>query len=118
MGSEMFVRSLLVIICKHVSARSPVFSHLSASLTGISTIRSCGLEQRLISEFDALQNVHSGVWQLAQAANCALGLWLDCVSASFVACVTFTFIGLYDCKYCKILFILGKFENTGLLETV
>lgn len=82
-----------------IAARSPVFSHLSASLTGISTIRSCGLEQRLIGEFDALQNVHSGVWQLAQAANCALGLWLDCVSAAFVACVTFTFIGLYDCKF-------------------
>lgn len=72
--------------------RSPVFSHLSASLTGISTIRSCGLEQRLAQEFDALQDVHSSVWHLTLCANTALGMWLDCVSAAFVACVTFSFV--------------------------
>lgn len=80
-------------------SRSPVFSHLSASLTGISTIRSCGLQSRLAGEFDALQDVHSGVWQLTMSANTALGLWLDCVSTAFVACVTFSYIILYDGEF-------------------
>lgn len=84
-----------VLIVSARLARSPVFSHLSASLTGISTIRSCGLQQRLIREFDGLQDVHSAVWQLATSANTALGLWLDCVSVAFVTAVTFSFISLY-----------------------
>lgn len=76
--------------------RSPVFSHLSASLTGLSTIRSCGLQNRLVNEFDGLQDTHSAVWHLTVSANTALGMWLDCVSAIFIACVTFSFVILKD----------------------
>lgn len=75
-----------------------MFSHLSASLTGISTIRSRGLQARLAREFDELQDVHSGIWQLTMSANTALGLWLDCVSTAFVGCVTFSFIAMFDSK--------------------
>ncbi|XP_058974144.1 ATP-binding cassette sub-family C member 4 isoform X2 [Musca domestica] len=72
--------------------RSPVFSHLSASLTGLATIRSRNLQDTVAKEFDQLQDVHSGVWQLTMASNTALGLWLDCVSCCFLTCVTFSFI--------------------------
>ena len=72
--------------------RSPVFSHLSASLSGIATIRSRNLQDTVAKEFDQLQDVHSGVWQLTMASNTALGLWLDCVSCCFLTAVTFSFI--------------------------
>nr|XP_014085546.1 multidrug resistance-associated protein 4 [Bactrocera oleae]XP_014085548.1 multidrug resistance-associated protein 4 [Bactrocera oleae]XP_036229160.1 multidrug resistance-associated protein 4 [Bactrocera oleae]XP_036229161.1 multidrug resistance-associated protein 4 [Bactrocera oleae] len=71
--------------------RSPVFSHLSASLSGIATIRARELQDIVIKEFDSLQDVHSAVWQLTMASNTALGLWLDCVSCCFLATVTFSF---------------------------
>ncbi|KAJ6635336.1 ATP-binding cassette sub-family C member 4 [Pseudolycoriella hygida] len=80
-------------------AKSPVFSHLTATLLGISTIRSRGLQPHLSKEFDTLQDSHSGTWQLAVSANTALGLWLDCVSTAFVACVTYSFIVLYDATF-------------------
>lgn len=48
-----------------ILAKSPVFSHLTATLLGISTIRSRGLQNNLAKEFDTLQDVHSGTWQLA-----------------------------------------------------
>lgn len=92
------ILSTTIQLTYRLAARSPVFSHLSATLSGLSTIRSCGLQHRLAAEFDELQNVHSGVWQLATTANTALGLWLDCVSGLFVAFVTFSFIGLYGGK--------------------
>lgn len=75
--------------------RSPVFSHLSATLTGLSTIRANAAQQKITQEFDALQNVHSAVWQLTMSSNAALGLWLDCISTAFVACVTFSFIVMH-----------------------
>lgn len=82
-----------------ILAKSPVFSHLTATLLGISTIRSRELQSHLAKEFDTLQDVHSGTWQLAVSANTALGLWLDFVSTAFVACVTYSFIVLYDGKF-------------------
>ena len=43
-------------------SRSPLFSHLSASLRGLATIRAFGAEGALIAEFDNLQNVHTATW--------------------------------------------------------
>lgn len=94
-NSTLFKRKLTANI---FIAKSPVFSHLTATLLGISTIRSRGLQTHLAKEFDTLQDVHSGTWQLAVSANTALGLWLDCVSTAFVACVTYSFIVFYDGK--------------------
>ncbi|EDW66850.1 ATP-binding cassette sub-family C member 4 [Drosophila virilis] len=79
--------------------RSPVFSHLSCSLTGLSIIRSRQLQDVVAKEFDLLQDVHSSVWQLTMAANTALGLWLDCVSCAFLTAVTFSFIITSETTY-------------------
>ncbi|XP_017091987.2 ATP-binding cassette sub-family C member 4 [Drosophila bipectinata] len=79
--------------------RSPVFSHLSASLSGLAIIRSRQLQDVVAKEFDLLQDVHSSVWQLTMAANTALGLWLDCVSCVFLSAVTFSFIITNESTY-------------------
>ncbi|XP_030376299.1 multidrug resistance-associated protein 4 [Scaptodrosophila lebanonensis] len=79
--------------------RSPVFSHLSSSLSGLAIIRSRGLQDVVAKEFDNLQDVHSGVWQVMMATNTALGLWLDCVSCVFLTSVTFSFIISSEATY-------------------
>ncbi|XP_034486075.1 multidrug resistance-associated protein 4-like [Drosophila innubila] len=79
--------------------RSPVFSHLSSSLMGLSIIRSRQMQEVVAKEFDLLQDVHSSVWQLTMAANTALGLWLDCVSCCFLSAVTFSFIITSETTY-------------------
>uniref|UniRef100_A0A6B2EBG8 Putative multidrug resistance-associated protein/mitoxantrone resistance protein n=1 Tax=Phlebotomus kandelakii TaxID=1109342 RepID=A0A6B2EBG8_9DIPT len=76
--------------------RSPIFSYVSASLAGLSTIRSSRIQNRISGEFDSLQDVHSGVWQVTYSTNTALGLWLDCISIAFVAAVTFSFLALHE----------------------
>ena len=72
--------------------RSPVFSHLSSSLLGLSVIRSSGMQHVLAKEFDLLQDVHSSVWRLMMSFNTALALWMDCLTCAFLAAVTFSFI--------------------------
>lgn len=78
--------------------RSPVFSYMTATLTGLSTIRSRGLEKHLAKEFDELQDVHSGVFHLSYASITAFGLWLDIISTSFVATLTFSFLAMPNSK--------------------
>lgn len=51
------------------TAKSPVFSQMAATLTGISTIRACKASERLALEFDHLQDVHSAVWQTLMSVN-------------------------------------------------
>lgn len=95
--------------------RSPVFSHITATLNGLSTIRACGAQEMLKKEFDTHQDVHSGTWYcifltqflqtlkyvlmfhfifryISIATNTAFGLWLSVFCCLFVAVVTFTFL--------------------------
>ncbi|PNF34508.1 hypothetical protein B7P43_G10749 [Cryptotermes secundus] len=72
--------------------RSPVFSHLSASLQGLTTIRASGAQALLEKEFDSLQDMHSSVWYIYIASNRAFGLWLDVVCSVYIGLVTLSFL--------------------------
>lgn len=82
--------------------RSPVFSYLTSTLSGISVIRSRQMQKVASKEFDLLQDVHSGVWQLAESTNTALGLWIDAINCVFLMAVTFSFIDTREGKYNKL----------------
>ncbi|XP_043284009.1 probable multidrug resistance-associated protein lethal(2)03659 isoform X2 [Venturia canescens] len=75
-------------------AKSPVFSHVSATLSGLTTIRSSGkdIQGMLRKEFDSCQDTHTGAWYLYIVASCSFGLILDIISCIFVACVCYSFI--------------------------
>ncbi|XP_073944725.1 probable multidrug resistance-associated protein lethal(2)03659 isoform X2 [Choristoneura fumiferana] len=74
--------------------RSPVFSHLNASLQGITTIRAFGAQEALVREFDNHQDLHSSAWYLFIATSRAFGFWLDLVCVVYIAIVTLSFLVL------------------------
>lgn len=74
------------------AARSPVFTHLGATLTGLSTIRAYNAQDILIKEFDGLQDIHTATWFMFLATSSAFGFFLDILSVGFVGFVTFTFM--------------------------
>ncbi|KAH1001477.1 hypothetical protein HUJ04_005494 [Dendroctonus ponderosae] len=74
--------------------RSPVYSHLTASLQGLTTIRAFGAQAILNNEFDHYQNAHSSAYFMFLAANRSFGFWLDMYCVIFVALVTFSFLFL------------------------
>ncbi|GFS27777.1 multidrug resistance-associated protein 4 [Elysia marginata] len=72
------------------TTRSPVFSHLSATLQGLHTIRAMHMEQRLTAEFDAHQDLHTEAWFLFLATSRWLSIRLDWMTVTFIACVVYS----------------------------
>ncbi|KDR24429.1 putative multidrug resistance-associated protein, partial [Zootermopsis nevadensis] len=79
--------------------KSPVFSHLSASLQGLSTIRALGAQTMLEKEFDSHQDLHSSVWYIFAAVTRAFALYLDSVCLIYMTCVTLGFLVMGERYY-------------------
>nr|CAH7718231.1 unnamed protein product [Callosobruchus chinensis] len=76
--------------------RAPVFSHISSSLYGISTIRASNAEGMVKQEFDGLQDRHTSTWFLFLTSSEAFGFYLDVISTVFLSLVTFQFLVLEE----------------------
>ncbi|XP_062142485.1 probable multidrug resistance-associated protein lethal(2)03659 [Drosophila sulfurigaster albostrigata] len=68
--------------------RSPIYSHMAASLTGLSTIRAFGAQRVLVSEFDNHQDLHNSAFYMFISTSRAFGFWLDCFCILYIAIVT------------------------------
>ncbi|CAK1599826.1 unnamed protein product [Parnassius mnemosyne] len=77
-------------------SRSPVFSHVSASMAGLTTIRASNAEEMLRIQFDEKQDVHTAAWYLTLTSNTAFSIWLSLISAVYVIVVAYTFLLLDD----------------------
>lgn len=71
--------------------RSPVFSHLAATLNGLSTIRAFNAEKILSNEFDNHQDLNSSAFYMFLATSRAFGFWLDLTLCIYIAVVIVSF---------------------------
>ncbi|CAG9813317.1 unnamed protein product [Phaedon cochleariae] len=69
--------------------KSPMLSHLTATVNGLSTVRAFSAEEMLIKEFDEYQDVHSAAWFLYMASSKCFGFWLDIICIVFIAVAVF-----------------------------
>ncbi|XP_068622328.1 probable multidrug resistance-associated protein lethal(2)03659 [Battus philenor] len=78
-------------------ARSQSLNHAAATVSGLTTIRSCGSRQRTLArEFDKLQDLHSCAWIEVLNTNRAFAIWMDMVCCLYLAFVTFSFFLFVD----------------------
>ncbi|CAH0699044.1 unnamed protein product [Spodoptera exigua] len=89
---QIYLKSAQGIKRLEGTTRSPVFSHMSATLNGICTIRSAGAEQRLIKEFDRFQDIHTSTWSSYLASGVTLGFWLDFICVIYLTIVIVAFL--------------------------
>ncbi|XP_037708508.1 probable multidrug resistance-associated protein lethal(2)03659 [Drosophila subpulchrella] len=73
------------------NARSPVYSHFAASLTGLPTIRAFGAQKILEAEFDSCQDMHSSAAYMFISISRAFGFWIDIFCVLYIATVTLGF---------------------------
>lgn len=77
------------------AAKSPVFTHLAATLNGLSTIRAYNAEKILRTEFDDHQDTHTACFYMFLAVSSAFGLTLDIMCLVFTFCIIFYYM-LFD----------------------
>lgn len=84
----LYLRTVRSVKSIEGSTRSPVFSHLAASLNGITTIRAFKVEPQFEKKFDRYQDVHTSAWFLFVASSRWLGLTMDCLSLGYISVIT------------------------------
>ncbi|XP_052777823.1 ATP-binding cassette sub-family C member 4-like [Mya arenaria] len=92
---SVVIRRYYIRTSRHIkrlegTTRSPVFTHLSASLQGLHTIRAFGVQEKFIEEFDAHQDMHTESWFLCLTSSRWLATRLDWLCALFVTAVSFS----------------------------
>ncbi|XP_008326492.1 multidrug resistance-associated protein 4 isoform X3 [Cynoglossus semilaevis] len=71
------------------TTRSPVYSHLSSSLQGLSTIRAFKAQQQFQQMFDEHQDLHSEAWFLFLTTSRWFAVRLDGICSIFVSITAF-----------------------------
>ncbi|XP_008557311.1 ATP-binding cassette sub-family C member 4 [Microplitis demolitor] len=72
--------------------KSPVFTHVSSSMAGLTTIRSGNSQELVRKEFDSYQDVHTSAFSMIVFTSAWFSLWLDVVTITFVACTIYSFV--------------------------
>ncbi|XP_049854061.1 ATP-binding cassette subfamily C member 4-like [Schistocerca gregaria] len=72
--------------------RSPIFTHLNASIQGLSTIRAFGAQTLLSKEFDKHQDLNTTAFYMFLSTSRAFAYWLDVGCLAYIAVVTFSFL--------------------------
>jgi ATP-binding cassette subfamily C (CFTR/MRP) protein 4 len=88
---KLSVNNLLSLLYKRL-ARSPIFSHLAASLQGLSTIRAFDAQEVLQMEFDNIQDCHSSAFYMFMACSRTFAFWLDINCIIYIGLVIFSLL--------------------------
>ncbi|XP_012169298.1 ATP-binding cassette sub-family C member 4 isoform X1 [Bombus terrestris] len=89
---KVFLRTSKNIKRMEGMTRSPVFTHLNATLNGLSTIRAYCAQDILRKEFDKLQDVHTSTVYMYIVASTSFGFSLDVFCFVFTSLVIFSFL--------------------------
>ncbi|CAH1383002.1 unnamed protein product, partial [Tenebrio molitor] len=81
--------------------RSPIFTHTTASVKGLSTIRAFKAEKHSILEFDNYQDLHSSVYYLHKAFYFSFAFWSD-ITCAFYISVALMCIIIFDNEYADV----------------
>ena len=79
-----------------IAARSPLYSHISATIQGLLTIRTYKEENNFIKKLHIYLNEHSKSWHAKISTSRWFGLRLDIIGLVFVTAVLFISIPLAD----------------------
>lgn len=79
------------------AAKSPVFTHISATLYGIVTVRAFQAQNILQDEFENHQDLNTAVFFMFNAVNNGIGMIaFDLIVYIFVGCILYFFLAINE----------------------
>ena len=72
--------------------KSPIFTQLSSSLNGLTSIRAFKAQEMMVEEFDYHQDIHSSAWFSHLATTRWFGVYLDWIVVLYLACCVLSFL--------------------------
>ena len=91
-------------------ARSPVFSLVSDTVLGLTTLRAHKRQHFYQRMFDDRQNANSSAYYLFFASGRWLSAGINCALTFYLACVIFTCIALRGSEFTIILFYWSQYQ--------
>lgn len=77
------------------AAKSPVFTHISATLYGLPTIRAFQAQNILRDEFESHQDLNTAVWFMFNAVSYGFGMFVfDLIVYIFIGAVIYLFVAI------------------------
>ena len=80
-----------------------MFTHISASLQGLHSIRAFGVQDKFVEEFDGHQDLHTEAWFLVIATTRWLAVILDWLCVLFIIAVSFSGVFAAKSKFTNVL---------------
>nr|UEO57356.1 ABCC2 [Conogethes punctiferalis] len=74
------------------TTKSPVFSMISSTITGLSTIRSSNSQHRFLTKFDQAQNLNSSALHTFLGGSSAFGMYIDGLCLTYLGIILAIFI--------------------------
>jgi len=94
----MFIVYSANVVFLSFTARSPLYSHISSTIQGLSTIRAYNEAEKFSTNLHYYLNEHTKAWHLYIATNRWFGMRIDLISAAFLVFVVLGAIPLADSK--------------------
>lgn len=76
-----------------------MYTLVSATGTGLSTIRTYNAQDKFLNEFQSRLDRHSASWYINLATSRWFGIWLDWISVLYTAVVVSSFVVGHHRKY-------------------
>lgn len=92
---RVYLKSSKSIKRLEASTKSPVYTHISSTISGLSTVRAFNAETILMDEFSKHQDLHTACWYMYRSTSASFGLSMDILVSIFIFIVIFTFL-LFD----------------------
>ncbi|XP_031344007.1 probable multidrug resistance-associated protein lethal(2)03659 isoform X3 [Photinus pyralis] len=82
---KFYLSTNLGILRVESVVRSPLYGYVQATLQGLSTIRTFGVQETLTNEFNNYLDTHSTALHMSYSVSRAFGYWIDLLSFIFVS---------------------------------
>ncbi|KAK5650692.1 hypothetical protein RI129_001721 [Pyrocoelia pectoralis] len=114
---EFYLHTNLSLLRVESIARSPLYSYIQNTYQGLSVIRTFGVQERLVEEFNAHLDTRSSATYMSYSVTRAFGCYVDIISFLFITSTILYYTFQKDTQGANVGLVLAQaFRMIGLVQ--